>query len=152
MEIERKFVVSEAPDLSSLESTAIEQGYLSISTQGGAGVRLRRRGDQLTLTAKSGSGLARDEAEIDLGAEQFARLWPLTEGRRLVKRRYLIPAGELTIELDVYEGSLAGMVVAEVEFGDEGAAAAFEPPDWFGAEVTGQWEYLNEALATKGRP
>ena len=148
MEIERKFLISEAPELGGLESASIEQGYLAVATEGGAEVRLRRRDTRLTLTAKGGGGLARDEAEIELDPERFERLWALTEGRRVHKRRYLIPAGELTIELDVYSGAHEGLIVAEVEFGDEAGAGRFEPPDWFGEEVTGRAEYRNASLAT----
>jgi adenylate cyclase len=63
------------------------------------------------------------EEEMEIDAERFTRLWPLTEGRRLEKTRYLIPgSGDLTIELDVYSGGLRGLMVAEVEFGSEDAA------------------------------
>jgi adenylate cyclase len=154
VEVERKFLVDDPPSLDGRESTQIEQGYLAIARgEGGSDeVRLRRRDGELTETVKRGGGLAREEAEIELDAERFERLWPLTEGRRLHKRRYVIPDGELTIELDVYAGALDGLIVAEVEFPDEGAAAAFEPPAWFAREVTGRTEYLNETLATEGRP
>ena len=33
-------------------------------------------------------------------------------------------------------GALTGLSVAEVEFATEDAADAFEPPAWFGREVT----------------
>ena len=56
---------------------------------------VRRKGDRLLLTAKRGSGLSREEAEIELDREPFERLWPLTEGRRLHKRRHVIPHGDL---------------------------------------------------------
>ena len=56
------------------------------------------------------------------------------------------------VELDVYGGDLDGLTVAEVEFDDERQAQEFEPPAWFGDEVTGKEEYLNESLATRGRP
>jgi adenylate cyclase len=59
---------------------------------------------------------------MEIDAERFMRLWPLTEGRRL-EMSYLIPgSGDLTIELDVYSGGLRGLMVAEVEFGSEDAA------------------------------
>ena len=125
----------EPPDLSGADSDEIEQGYLAIGSDGE--VRLRRRGERLLLTAKRGSGLARDEAEVELDREAFERLWPLTEGRRLHKRRHVIPHGDLKIEVDVYEGELEGLVVAEIEFPSEDEARAFEPPDWIGEEVTG---------------
>ena len=81
-----------------------------------------------------------------------SELWPLTEGRRLHKRRHVIPHGDLQIEVDVYEGDLEGLVVAEIEFASEEEARGFEPPDWIGEEVTGDVRYLNETLATRGRP
>jgi CYTH domain-containing protein len=150
MEVERKFLVAETPDLAGTDSDEIEQGYLAIGADGE--VRLRRKGETLVLTAKRGSGISRDEAEVELDRESFDRLWPLTESRRLHKRRHVIPHGELTIELDVYEGDLAGLVVAEVEFPSEDDAGRFEPPEWIGNEVTGDERYLNETLATRGPP
>jgi CYTH domain-containing protein len=150
MEVERKFLVGDPPDLAGTDSDEIEQGYLAIGAEGE--VRLRRKGEKLVITAKRGAGISRDEAEVELNREAFDRLWPLTEGRRLHKRRHLIPHGELAIELDVYEGELEGLRVAEVEFPTEDEARRFEPPDWLGDEVTGDERYLNETLATRGRP
>jgi adenylate cyclase len=150
VEVERKFLVPHPPELEGTESDEIEQGYLAVGADGE--VRLRRKGDQLLLTAKRGSGISRDEAEVELDPEAFERLWPLTEGRRLHKRRHVIPQGDLKIEVDVYEGDLEGLVVAEIEFDSKEEARGFEPPDWIGEEVTGDVRYLNETLATRGRP
>jgi adenylate cyclase len=150
MEVERKFLVDELPDLEGAESDEIEQGYLATGSDGE--VRLRRKGDRLVLTAKRGSGLSRDEAEVQLDQASFEELWPLTEGRRLHKRRHVLPHGDLKIELDVYEGDLEGLRVAEIEFPSEEEAKAFEPPEWVGEDVTGDERYLNETLATQGAP
>jgi CYTH domain-containing protein len=150
VEVERKFLVGEPPDLDGYDSDEIEQGYLALGSEGE--VRLRRRGDRLLLTAKRGGGLSRDEAEVDLDREAFDRLWRLTEGRRLRKRRHLIPHGDLTIELDLFEGDLQGLIVAEIEFRSEEEARAFEAPEWLSEEVTGDRRYLNETLAAHGAP
>jgi adenylate cyclase len=150
VEVERKFLVTDPPDLGGDAGEEIEQGYLAIGSEGE--VRVRRKGERLVLTAKRGAGLSREEAEVELDREAFEALWPLTEGRRLHKRRSVIPHGDLSIELDVYEGELAGLVVAEIEFGSEEEARGFEPPEWVGAEVTGDERYLNETLATRGAP
>ena len=64
----------------------------------------------------------------------------------------MIPHGELEIELDMFRGPLEGLRIAEVEFADEDSADAFEPPPWFGEEVTGDRRFLNETLATEGVP
>jgi adenylate cyclase len=150
MEVERKFPAPEPPELDGTESDEIDQGYLAIGSDGE--VRLRRKTDQHLLTVKRGAGISREEAEVELDTDAFERLWPLTEGRRLHKRRHVIPHGDLKIEVDVYERDLEGLVVAEVEFSSEDEARRFEPPEWIGEEVTGDDRYLNETLATKGRP
>ena len=150
MEVERKFLVTDPPDLDGTESVEIAQGYLAIGPEGE--VRLRRKGSEPLLTAKRGSGLSREEAEVAIDDTAFELLWPLTEGRRLHKRRHRIPHGDLVVELDVYEGELEGLLVAEVEFPSEEEAGRFEPPEWLGEDVTGDRRYLNETLATGGRP
>jgi adenylate cyclase len=148
MEVERKFLVDQLPDLDGAEADEIEQGYLATGSDGE--VRVRRKGEKLVLTAKRGSGLSREEAEVDLDRVRFDQLWPLTEGRRLHKRRHVVPHGDLKIEVDVYEGDLDGLVVAEIEFASEEEAKAFDPPSWLGEDVTGDERYLNETLATEG--
>jgi adenylate cyclase len=150
MEVERKFRLRQPPDLSSSESDPIEQGYLAVGADGE--VRLRRKGEKTLLTAKRGAGLSRGEAEIEISAEQFEALWPLTEGRRLRKRRHVLPHDGLEIEVDVYQGELEGLIVAEIEFDSEEQARGFEPPDWLGDDVTGDERFLNENLAVDGAP
>lgn len=151
-EIERKFLVSTAPDwLGDHPSTRIEQGYLAID--GDAEVRLRRAGTSLTLTVKRGSGKVREEVEIALGPGQFNELWPLTEGRRLVKTRYVVPLGDrLRAEVDVYSGPLAGLVTAEVEFESPSRSRSFRARKWMGEELTGDPRYSNRSLAADGDP
>jgi adenylate cyclase len=153
VEIERKFLVDAVPDLEDRDSVHIEQGYLALAADdGGAEVRLRRRDEDLLLTIKGGTGEVRVEEELELESDTFESLWPLTEGRRISKTRHLIPLGERTVELDVYEGPLDGFATAEVEFESEDEADRFDPPEWLGDEVTGDERYLNERLATVGAP
>ena len=101
-EIERKFLVQQPPEAAGIEPRLIEQGYLVISTSSSepVEVRLRRVNRQETLlTIKSkAAGSERVEVEIPIDKEQFEALWPLTEGRRLVKYRYPVslPEGELS--------------------------------------------------------
>lgn len=152
VEIERKFRVADPPRwLSECRSEAIDQGYLAIA-EGGEEVRLRRvEGSAASLTVKRGLGEERLEVEIELTDDQFQALWPLTEGRRLEKRRHRIE-GEPTIEVDVYGGELEGLVVAESEFPSVDASHRFDPPDWLGEELTGDARYANQQLASRGLP
>jgi CYTH domain-containing protein/CHAD domain-containing protein len=151
-EIERKFLPAALPARANgAAAVPIEQGYLPL--EGATEVRLRRAGDALLLTVKSGEGEARGEIEIELTADQFEALWPLTEGRRIAKTRLLVPLGQdLTAEIDRYSGPFAGLLTAEVEFPSTAASRAWEPPAWIGREVTGEREYSNRALACDGLP
>jgi adenylate cyclase len=153
VEIERKFLVPEAPEhLDVYPSADIEQGYLAI-TDDDAEVRVRRYGADAFLTIKSGSGSVRVEEEIEIDERRFRSLWPLTEGRRIEKTRYRIPAASrATIELDVYRGELEGLMTAEVEFDSAEAAGAFAPPAWLGRDITDDPAYKNRRLATHGLP
>jgi adenylate cyclase len=153
VEIERKFLVAEPPDdLDRCEASDIRQGYLSVG-EDRTEVRLRERDSEATLTVKQGRGRTRAEEEIELDADAFRRLWRMTEGCRLEKRRHLVPAGSgLTIELDIYTGHLAGLMLAEVEFSSEAAADDFEPPPWLGRELTDDPRYSSQRLAVEGKP
>jgi adenylate cyclase len=172
-EIERKFVVEQPPpDLDRCQRTTIEQGYIAIASDG-TEVRIRRwspgdasesAGDRgadgdddlghgAALTIKSGRGRTRLEEEILIDNDRFERLWPLTDGRRVEKTRYVIPLdAALQAELDVYSGALEGLTVAEVEFDSEKAAQEFKPPAWFDREVTDDPRYKNQRLACAGAP
>lgn len=153
MEIERKFLVPTLPDdLERYPCAAIDQGYLA-STSEGVEVRIRRKGPDCFLTVKHGPGLSRIEVELPLAAEQFDELWPLTAGRRLRKIRHDVPGPDgLTFELDVYTDALAGLQTVDVEFPDQAAAHAFQPPAFFGREIGGDPAYRNERLSRCGLP
>ncbi len=127
------------------------QGYLAVDVQG-VEVRLRRRGEGTYLTAKRGTGELRDEAEIELSTEQFEALWPLTRRRRLSKVRHYLPTEAGEIEVDVYKGSLEGLITAEIEFATPEEAEDFELPEWLGEELTGDPRYANQSLASRGAP
>lgn len=153
MEIERKWLVPQAPEEAlAAHSVRIEQGYLTIGGDG-AETRVRRKGEQAYLTVKSGSGMTRSEHEVELTDEQFDALWPATEGARVLKQRHVLRADDgHTIELDVYGGKLEGLIVAEVEFDDPWGAESFVAPSWFGLEVTDDPEYKNHRLALRDEP
>jgi CYTH domain-containing protein len=153
IEVERKFLVSGPPGgLERYPAKRLEQGYIVIAGDG-TEVRVRRADRRTTLTVKRGTGRVRVEEEIEIEPERFTRLWGLTEGRRLEKTRHELPVGpDLTAELDVYAGRLAGLMTAEVEFPSADEAEAFVPPEWFGAEITDDRRYANQRLATDGPP
>ena len=155
MEIERKFLVPVPPnDLETHPCEAISQGYLlPDGIPGGVEIRVRRKENHRFVTIKHGHGLRRTEVELPLPQRDFDALWPLTEDRRVEKIRYQLPTTRGgVIELDVYTGTLAGLYTAEIEFESEEAGHSFEPPAFFGREVTDDPAYRNGALARHGLP
>lgn len=150
-EIERKFLVVELPDDLG-QGVPLRQGYLA--EDGAVTLRLRLTPEQALLTVKAGGGMVRTEVEVPVDAAEAEQLWPHTEGRRIEKLRYrveLAPDGPVA-ELDRYAGALEGLATVEVEFADRASAARFEPPVWFGVEVTGVPGWSNAELARRGAP
>jgi CHAD domain-containing protein/CYTH domain-containing protein len=149
VEIERKFLLTGLPEsVRGAEAREIEQGYVPGER---LVERLRRArsadATQCYRTVKLGSGLSRVEVEEETTAAVFDVMWPLTEGRRVQKRRYAVPDGELTWEIDEFTDR--ELVLAEVELPSESTPA--EPPEWLrpyvAREVTGEDEYVNANLA-----
>lgn len=63
-----------------------------------------------------------------------------------------MPLDDDVVDVDVFLDDHAGLIVAEVEFDSDDAMAAFEPPDWFGREVTDDDAFTNAALAARRSP
>lgn len=151
IEIERKFLLDGLPaTMRYARREAIRQGYVALD--GDTEVRIRITPTAAVLTIKAGHGGVRVEEELRLDSRQADALWRLTDGRRVEKARRRVRAGGAVVEIDVYAGALDGLVVAEVEFDDEQSARAFEPPPWFGREVTDDRRYANRSLASDGIP
>ena len=149
MEIERKFLISKEnlpADLDAYPHHKLEQGYLSTAPV----VRIRKEDDNYYLTYKSKGLMTREEYNLPLNEESFTHLKEKIDGLLIQKRRYLIPFAEkYTIELDVFEGALAPLVLAEVEFETEEEANTFVPPEWFGEDVTFSTKYHNSTLSQR---
>lgn len=145
MEIERKYLIHTLPEnLENYPHRIIEQGYLSTEPV----VRIRRDNDEYILTYKSKGLMMREEYNLPLTKDSYMHLREKIDGRLIIKKRYLIPlSNELTIELDIFGGDLAPLMLAEVEFPDETSANSFTPPKWFGEDVTFSGEYHNSRLS-----
>ncbi len=149
MEIERKFL----PDMDRLPfrpedypCRRIEQGYLCTEPV----VRIRRDNDEYFLTYKSKGLMVREEYNLPLTRSAYAHLIAKADGRIISKRRYVVPLEHgLCLELDIFEGDLAPLVIAEIEFPDENTARTYEPPEWLKEDVTYSPEYHNSALSKK---
>lgn len=142
MEIERKFLVKKLPEhLEAYPCLLIEQAYLCTDPV----VRIRRQNDDYYMTYKGRGLMEREEYNLPLNAEAYAHLKAKADDRTITKKRYLIPLGELTVELDIFS-SPSGLILAEVEFPTREAALSFTPPEWFGEDVTEDVRYHNSNM------
>ena len=148
MEIERKFLplMDQLPFRpEDFPCRRIEQGYLCTDPV----VRIRRDNDEYFLTYKSKGLLSREEYNLPLTPEGYAHLLTKADGRIITKKRYVIPLeNNLKLELDILEGDLAPLIIAEIEFRDEETARAYQPPKWLGEDVTYSPLYHNSVLSS----
>lgn len=144
MEIERKFLLKELPEhLEQYPVRRLEQGYLCT----GPVVRIRQDNDKYELTYKAKGMMVREEYNLPLTKEAYEHLREKIDGRLITKKRYMIPYEAYTIELDIFEGDLSPLVLAEVEFPTEEEANRFVAPDWFAEDVTFSKLYHNSFLS-----
>lgn len=144
MEIERKFLIKELPEnLDQYPCRHIEQGYLSTNPV----VRIRKDNGKYELTYKGKGAMVREEYNLPLTKSSYEHLKGKIDGRLIAKKRYMIPFGDYTIELDIFEGELAPLTLAEVEFPSEELANSFVLPDWFAEDVTFSKLYHNSFLS-----
>jgi adenylate cyclase len=148
-EIERKFLVRDTSVLRGVRGERILQGYLSC---GRVTLRVRHIGACAYLTLKGPSaGLTRDEFEYEIPAGDADQLLArYCEPGRVAKVRYRVPYRGHEFEVDVFEGHLTGLVMAEVELEDE--QQPLELPPWIGREVSHDPRYYNAALARAAGP
>lgn len=145
-EIERKFlVVSDGWREHAGPGKALRQAI--VLSEGNSSLRIRTLGDtQARLTIKIGiNGISRHEFEYDVPLSDASELLDLANGGHIAKTRYEVEHHGHVWEIDVYEGDLAGLVVAEVELESEHEKTAL--PSWLGREVTGDARFSNQALA-----
>lgn len=148
-EIERKYLLSALPPrVRWAKYETLSQGYLP-------GVRLHERlrkvdGEgkaRFFRTIKIGSGVKRVEVEEEIDKKLFGKMWSLTKGRRLKKRRYTIDDGGFEWVIDEFRDR--PLVLAEVELPSERIRPPF--PEWLAPfivrDVTDEREFLNARLA-----
>jgi len=151
LEIERRFLITGAVDLTGCRSLEIEQRYLQADVaEHVERIRRVRDGAQIRLihtTKRPVTNMSSEEIERDLTPTEFDE-FASRAGPTLRKIRTLVPCGDLTIEVDRFlNPELAGLVIAEVELPSEDKP--FEPPHWLGREITGDRSFANAALARR---
>jgi hypothetical protein len=141
---ERRFLVTEIPPEGlGGDVETLEQGWLPGEGRESVGVTRSALGEHWFRARAAARG--RPGRVEPTSRSEFDDLWPLTEGRRIAKRRHLVPAAP-GWHFDEY---LDRPLVLAV--GEEGNAEA--PPPWLEPavvrEVSAERGYLDEALARR---
>lgn len=149
-EIERKYLLRGLPEgITRYPSQEIDQGYIP-GTQVRERVRRIRDGDSVRYvrTVKLGTGVERWEFEEPTTEQFFTAVWPLTEGRRVRKRRYRVPSPSGEWEIDEFLDR-PNFYLAEIELAH--ASEQPTPPPEIAAvivrDVTDEPDYSNYRLA-----
>jgi adenylate cyclase len=144
-ETERKFLVKGEFSHLAIGKISIIQSYMSIDPD--KTIRLRIAEDKAFLTIKSrmlSGSITRNEWEFPIPVDDANELMKLCLPGKIVKTRYIIPAGRRKFEVDVFHDKNEGLIIAEIELGSDNEA--FDTPDWLGEEVTGNRKYYNSNL------
>ncbi|KQS48970.1 MULTISPECIES: hypothetical protein [unclassified Sphingomonas] len=155
VERERRFLVDplRRPSLDGCRSILIEDLYITDTR-----CRLRRMTDSvggrvvLKLSKKYdvADPLARPLVTTYLTPEEYA-LFAALPGHWLRKRRHAVPSASGEFGIDLFEGALAGLELAEIEQPDAASLAAAQPPEWARSEVTYDLDFQGGTLALLNR-
>jgi adenylate cyclase len=145
-ETERKFLVKGEFRHLAVREISITQLYLSKDPQ--KTIRLRFADDKAFLAIKTpltSESIARSEWEFQIPVADATAMMKICLPGKIIKTRYLIPAGKHKFEVDVFHDKNEGLVIAEIEL--ESEDQQFEIPEFLGEEVTGNPSYYNSNLA-----
>ena len=146
IEIERKFLVqSDEFKKEAFHHFKIVQGFLNKDPKRTVRIRLKENKAFLTIKGMSSAdGLRRFEWEKEITVSEAKALLKLCDDTLIEKTRYLVKQNHHTFEVDVFEGRLEDLIIAEIELTSENEH--FEQPEWLGKEVTGNPNYYNSNL------
>ena len=147
IEKERKFKVKSEKFISlSHKVINIKQGYLSKENNLVIRIRISDKNAYLCIKGPtSESGISRFEFEKKISLIEGGELLKLCLPRIIFKKRYLIKYKKQLLEVDVFEGFLKGLILAEIELNSESQKVSL--PDWVGKEVTGVKSFYNSQLS-----
>lgn len=150
-EIERKFLLANDDWRNGVErSQRMTQGYIARSPT--ATVRIRMIDDSeavLTLKGRT-TGVSRPEFEYAIPRDEAEELLALCGDARLTKTRHTVRHAGHEWVIDVFEGRLSGLIVAEIELDAE--TEIFDAPSWLGDEVSQDKRYANALLVDATAP
>ena len=147
-EIEYKYLVDKVKwnAVNKPNGELIVQGFLHNTKE--CVVRIRIKGPKGFLTIKGETkGITRKEFEYEIPVNEAQDIVDNFISKSIRKIRYEIPLGKNTWEVDVFEGALTGLIIAELEV--ESESETFELPDWVTENVSRDPSYYNSVLIEK---
>ncbi|MGC6433942.1 MAG: CYTH domain-containing protein [Crocinitomicaceae bacterium] len=148
LEIERKFLVNKElwNEVPKPTPFRIQQSYLSNDPNSTVRVRLKNEKAYLTIKSKT-IGISRKEFEYEIPFSDAEAMIQGLANKTISKKRYEIIHEKHTWEVDVFEGKLTGLVIAEIELSHKNES--FNLPNWVEKEVSDDPQYFNSKLIEK---
>jgi CYTH domain-containing protein len=155
IESERRFLLARLPEeldpaagFEQLDDLYLEGTRLRLRrVRSAAGAVIERKLTQ-KLPDPSGDPARRLLTTLYLDDVEYERLAQLP-GRRLAKRRHRHAHDGRSFAIDVFEGALAGLVLAELELASGAELAALAPPSFARCEVTALPLFTGGSLASE---
>lgn len=146
IEIERKFLVDKAKwqQADRSDATVYLQAYLVHNDRVTIRVRTSHKEGFITFKSSSG-GRSRKEYEYPVPLQDAKEMMQNFAGNLVEKTRYRVLFAGKTWEVDEFSGDNAGLIIAEIELGDEEESISL--PDWISTEVTDDPRYYNAYLS-----
>lgn len=144
-EIEYKFLVDASlwETVEKPNPDEIVQGFIFKSPEKTIRVRIKNQEGFLTIKGKA-IGISRDEFEYPIPYQDAKELLEKYTDKQLRKKRYVISFASKKWEVDVFEGALQGLILAELEVASEDEV--FTAPPWITEDVSTNPAYFNSVL------
>ncbi len=135
MEIERKFLIKEIPDMSDITPVRYERCILESSD--GNVKRVQRKGDVFEYEEKKKvDDFQSEKVKRQITKEEYDSFLLNKENNLIVRDGYLVSHNP-EISIKVYKEKFEGLIRVEIEFSSKEEAKNFIPLPWFGKEITG---------------
>ena len=154
IEIERTFLVKFLPkSLEKCKSKEVFDIYIP-KTAKRPSLRIRQNGKKFEITKKQqfaeSDSTNHNEHSIPLTREEFKELSKL-DGKKFRKKRYYYPYEGKTVEIDIYQDKLEGLVLAEFEFKTIAEKNSFKKPYFCIVDITAEKNRKNGILSAKNQ-
>lgn len=134
MEIERKWLIQNMPDLNDYDHSSYERYFIFLSED--VEIRVQKVNDKYELERKVNvNELSRNEFKCNITKEEFEHFKSLSS-KKIIRDAYT-SKDDPGLSIKIYHGEYEGLNRVEVEFNNEEEARMYLPLVWFEKEITG---------------